>query len=226
MFFHARSFKLSFFLRPTCIDQFTRHLWSRIVDRNMKKLKLAGWVEWKNGEYVDMEDNSSNPDFGIFSSTNLSFLALGSTIVVLDVITNYIWGIHCLTLDDGFDLNSVRKLSSKEKKFWWSQDLNLGLQGVKSRMLSLCYAAALSSTSPTQVSNLLIEPVNPKQLFRTFVWSSRKMRFNFKRRRERKSSAGILCQEVRSSNKLERDFGGRRKKANGRKKPFYRKLFK
>ena len=61
-----------------------------IVDRNMKKLKLAGWVEWKNGEYVDMEDNSSNPDFGIFSSTNLSFLALGSTIVVLDVITNCI----------------------------------------------------------------------------------------------------------------------------------------
>ena len=40
------------------------------------------------------------------------------------VTANCIWEIHCLALD-GFDLNTVHKLSSKEKHL--GRDLNLGL---------------------------------------------------------------------------------------------------
>ena len=47
-----------------------------------------------------------------------------------DVTANCICEIHCLALD-GFDLNTVLKLSSKEKKSQRSRDLNLGLLGGK-----------------------------------------------------------------------------------------------
>ena len=57
--------------------------------------------------------------------------------LALDVSANSICDIHCLVLD-GFDLNTVHKLSSKEKKSRWSQDSNPGLLG---GMLALCYAA-------------------------------------------------------------------------------------
>ena len=59
----------------------------------------------------------------------------------LDVTANWIREIHCLALD-GFDLNTVHKLSNKEKKYWLSQDLNLGLLGGKQECFhcALCYA--------------------------------------------------------------------------------------
>ena len=57
--------------------------------------------------------------------------------LVVDVIANCFCEIHRLALD-GFDLNTVHKLSSKEKKSRQSQDSNPGLLG---GMLALCNAA-------------------------------------------------------------------------------------
>ena len=55
--------------------------------------------------------------------------------LALDVTVNCICEIHCLALE-GFDLNTVHKLCSKEKnsrreKSRWSRDLNPGLLGGK-----------------------------------------------------------------------------------------------
>ena len=55
--------------------------------------------------------------------------------LALDVTTNCIREIHCLALD-GFDINTIHKLSSKEKnsqgeKSWRGRDLNPGLLDVK-----------------------------------------------------------------------------------------------
>ena len=50
--------------------------------------------------------------------------------VALDVTTNSICEIHCLALDV-FDLNTVHKLSSREKKSRWSPYSNPGLLGGK-----------------------------------------------------------------------------------------------
>ena len=43
--------------------------------------------------------------------------------LALDVTANCICELHCFALD-GFDLNTVHKLSSKEKKSWRSQNSN------------------------------------------------------------------------------------------------------
>ena len=48
----------------------------------------------------------------------------------LDVTANCISKIHCLA-QDGFDLNTVHKLSRKEKESWRSKDLSQGLLGGK-----------------------------------------------------------------------------------------------
>ena len=61
--------------------------------------------------------------------------------LALDVTTNCICEIHCIAaVLDGFDLNTVHKLSSKEKK---SGELAFkpGAAGWEARMLPLCYAA-------------------------------------------------------------------------------------
>ena len=50
--------------------------------------------------------------------------------LAMDITPTCICEIHCLALD-GFDLNTVRKLSSKEKKSQLSQDSNPGLLGGK-----------------------------------------------------------------------------------------------
>ena len=50
--------------------------------------------------------------------------------LALDITANCICEIHCLALD-GFDLNSVHKLSSKDKKSQQSRDPNPGLLGGK-----------------------------------------------------------------------------------------------
>ena len=50
--------------------------------------------------------------------------------LALDATTNFICEIHCLALG-GFDLDTVHKLSSKEKKSRRSQDSNPWLLGGK-----------------------------------------------------------------------------------------------
>ena len=50
--------------------------------------------------------------------------------LALDVTANFICEIQCIALD-GFDLNTVYQLSSKEKKSWLSQDWNPELLGGK-----------------------------------------------------------------------------------------------
>ena len=60
----------------------------------------------------------------------LYYLALNAT-------ANCICELHCIALD-GFDLNSVHKFSSKEKKSWKSQDSNPGLLDGKHE----CYLCA------------------------------------------------------------------------------------
>ena len=50
--------------------------------------------------------------------------------LALDVTANCNCEIHCLALD-GFDLNTVHQLCSKEKKSRRCQDLNPGLLGKK-----------------------------------------------------------------------------------------------
>ena len=60
--------------------------------------------------------------------------------VALDVSANCICEMHCLALD-GFDLNNVHKLSSKEKS---SADPSFepGAAELEARMLPQCYVAA------------------------------------------------------------------------------------
>ena len=57
-----------------------------------------------------------------------------SNYLALDVTTNYICEIHCLALH-GFDLNTVHKLSSKEKKSWEELGFEPGTAGWEVRML-------------------------------------------------------------------------------------------
>ena len=56
--------------------------------------------------------------------------------VALDVTATCISEIHCFA-QDGFDLNIVRKLSSKKKKYQQSRDSNPGLLGGKQKIF-LC----------------------------------------------------------------------------------------
>ena len=60
--------------------------------------------------------------------------------LVLDVTANCIREIHCLALD-GFDLNTVHKLSSKEKKILAEPGFKPGAARWEARMLPLCQAA-------------------------------------------------------------------------------------
>ena len=60
--------------------------------------------------------------------------------LTLDVTANCTCEIHCLVLD-GFDLNTVHKLSNKEKKYGQNPDSNPGLLGTKQE----CYLCATSS---------------------------------------------------------------------------------
>ena len=62
----------------------------------------------------------------------------------MDITSNCICEIYCLALD-WFDLNTVPKLSSKEKKSWLSQDSNPGLLGRKQE----CF---LCATQPPSAS--------------------------------------------------------------------------
>ena len=66
--------------------------------------------------------------------------------VALDVSANWICGIHCLALD-GFNLNTVHKLSSIEKNSQRKISAELGFKpgavGWEARMLPLCYALIL-----------------------------------------------------------------------------------
>ena len=50
--------------------------------------------------------------------------------LALDIISNSICEIQCLALN-GFSINTVHNLISKEKKSWQSRDFNLGLLGGK-----------------------------------------------------------------------------------------------
>ena len=63
--------------------------------------------------------------------------------VVLSFGRHFICEIHCLALD-GFDLNTVHKLSSKEKIFRPCQDSNLGLLGWK----QVCFFCAMQPPLP------------------------------------------------------------------------------
>ena len=56
--------------------------------------------------------------------------------LALDVTVNWFCEIHCLALD-GFDLNTVHRLSIKEKKSWRSRDSSPGMLGGKQECL-LC----------------------------------------------------------------------------------------
>ena len=59
--------------------------------------------------------------------------------LTLDVTTNCIREIHCFALD-GFNLNTVYKLSSKEKKISAEPGFEPEAAGWEERMLPLCYA--------------------------------------------------------------------------------------
>ena len=58
------------------------------------------------------------------------------------VVANCICEIHCLVLD-GFDLNAVHKLSSKEKKILTEPGFEPKVAGWEARMLPLCYTAQI-----------------------------------------------------------------------------------
>ena len=60
--------------------------------------------------------------------------------LAVDATSNCICEIHCLALD-GYNLNTVHKLSSKEKKFLAEPGFDIGAAGLEARMLPLCYAA-------------------------------------------------------------------------------------
>ena len=60
--------------------------------------------------------------------------------LAMDVTANCICEIHCLALD-GFNLNSVHKLSSKEKKSKAEPGIKPRAAGWEAIMLPLCYAA-------------------------------------------------------------------------------------
>ena len=80
----------------------------------------------------------SDPFFrGVYSYRNhesdlvtIDYKCLFLYYLALDVTANCICEIHCLPLD-GFDLNTVHKLSSKEKKSGRNWDSNPGLLGKK-----------------------------------------------------------------------------------------------
>ena len=59
--------------------------------------------------------------------------------LALNVTANYICEIDSLALD-GFDLNAVHQLSSKDKKRWQSRDSNPGLLGGKQE----CFLCAMT----------------------------------------------------------------------------------
>ena len=66
--------------------------------------------------------------------------------LALDITANCICEIHCLVLD-GFDLNTVHKLSSKEEKSWRSWDSNTGL-GLLGGKLGLFHCAMQAPPAP------------------------------------------------------------------------------
>ena len=64
------------------------------------------------------------------------------------VTANCIFEIHCLALD-GFNLKTVHKLSSKEKKILAQPRFVPGAAGWEAKMLLLCYAAPTTTKSCT-----------------------------------------------------------------------------
>ena len=66
--------------------------------------------------------------------------------IVLDVTAYCICEIHWLALN-GFNLNAVHKLRSKEKKLLAELGFEPGAGGWEARMLPLCYAAPLQNQS-------------------------------------------------------------------------------
>ena len=73
------------------------------------------------------------------------YLNLGLFAVLISGRHN-ICEIHCLALD-GFDLKTVHKLSSKDKKLWVELGFEPGAAGWEARiMLPLCYAATQLKT--------------------------------------------------------------------------------
>ena len=70
--------------------------------------------------------------------------------LALDIITNCDCEVHCLA-QDGFNLNTVHKLSRKEKKSRWSQDSNLGLLVGKQECLLCARQPARDQTHDVRV---------------------------------------------------------------------------
>ena len=81
----------------------------------------------------------------------------GMQYLALDVTANHICEICYIALD-GFNLNTVHKLSSKEEKSWHSQDLKLGLLGGKQE----CSHCAMQPPPPKILVLFSIkEPTDP-----------------------------------------------------------------
>ena len=73
--------------------------------------------------------------------------------LALDVTENCICEIQCLALD-GFDLNTVHKLSRRERKSWQSWDSKPGLPGGKQE----CFLCATQVPPPHYEVMIIIQP--------------------------------------------------------------------